>query len=787
MLDTITRLLRSIEGRGSFASRETTAARDLRLEVNGVGAIRLPVSAKLARGLCRIARPARFGSRDQTLMDKDVRDTWEIARSRVKVDERRWKQTLEPQLEKIKVNLGLPATSRLVAQLYKLLVYEPGQFFVSHQDSEKADEMIGTLAVVLPSTYRGGTEVIEHRGEKVTYRRTSRSAKSLTFIAFYADCHHEVRPVTEGFRVVLLYNLLIREGGTSRLQAEDAGAIDSLAKEVATYFEALVSEYSWQAPEPPEKLVYLLDHDYTQRSLTWHRLKRVDASRAAALRAVAERLDCEAHLALADIHESWSCEEDSYAWGYRAYNDYYDDDEDEEEEELEEDDGLGQHEDLLLTELLDSGVELRHLLDTSGKVLGPRPCYVPSTELCYTKVNSETEPFRSEHEPWMGNYGNTVDRWYHRAAVVLWPRSRTFSIRAKIDPVWAVDELARLLRKSTPCEARAQAQSLLSCWRDVVSQAGSRRLLSKTMRVVSALGDRELAASLLEPFALEHVGPASAPPLAGLLDAYGVPWCWELFLRWDGETHRFDWDHRQAWYERMPELCEVLCAKGAQSGRKLAQRVVAHEWGRAGAACAEALEDPNRPEAGRELATIGSWLIYVLESSVEVGRHDVHGDIVRFLIADDTRFPDEALVAALRECRGRHPPKELKHLGLGELLEHGTSRLAAVLAAPKRSVDDWTIEPPMKCACGLCETLGQFLASEDRIRLEWPLAKDKRRHVHQQIDRYDLPVSHATKREGRPFKLMLSKRKALFTREAERREQRKRELAWLKRQRRVFV
>ena len=287
MLENITRILQSIDGSGAFASRETTTPEDLRLEVKDVGAIRLPVTPAQARKLCRIARPARFGSRDRTLMDKGVRDTWEIARSRVKIDQRRWKQTLELQLENIRANLGLPTSSRLEAQLYKLLVYEPGQFFVPHRDSERADDMIGTLAVVLPSTYTGGTEVIEHRGEKVTYRRTSRSAKSLTFIAFYADCHHEVRPVKEGFRVVLVYNLFIRETGTSHLQLQDAGVIDLLAKDVAAYFEAPVAEYRWRAPEPPEKLVYLLDHDYTQRSLAWHRLKSVDALRTSGLRAVA--------------------------------------------------------------------------------------------------------------------------------------------------------------------------------------------------------------------------------------------------------------------------------------------------------------------------------------------------------------------------------------------------------------------------------------------------------------------------------------------------------------------
>ena len=45
--------------------------------------------------------------------------------------------------------------------------------------------------------------------------------------------------------------------------------------------------------------------------------------------------------------------------------------------------------------------------------------------------------------PWgLGNWGNTLDRWYHRAAVVVWPRQQAFANRAETSPAWALDELA---------------------------------------------------------------------------------------------------------------------------------------------------------------------------------------------------------------------------------------------------------------------------------------------------------------------------------------------------------
>jgi len=92
----------------------------------------------------------------------------------------------------VKEELGLPTRATLTAELHSLLVYEPGQFFLPHQDSEKDDAMVGSLVVSLPSAHTGGELVIDHAGQSNAYRA---SKEELTFVAFYADCPHQVTPV----------------------------------------------------------------------------------------------------------------------------------------------------------------------------------------------------------------------------------------------------------------------------------------------------------------------------------------------------------------------------------------------------------------------------------------------------------------------------------------------------------------------------------------------------------------------------------------------------------------
>jgi len=777
MLENVANTLAAIKSRGAYATRLFAGVENLHLEVKGVGTIRFPISLTQARKLCAVARRAGFGWREKTLVDPDVRDTWEIASGKVKIDQRKWKKTLDPQLEHIKRDLGLPDEGKLKAQLYKMLVYEPGQFFVPHQDSEKAGNMVGTLTVVLPSVYQGGSAIIEHRDEKITYRTSSRSTRQLAFIAFYADCRHEIRPVIKGYRVSLVYNLIFDGPAVSAISFAEAQSVDKLARYVDAHFTTPRSArgYLEKSAERPDKLVYLLDHEYTQRSLSWKRLKNGDGLRAAVLRAVAGRLDCEISLALADVHEIWSCEGDDYydcQYRGRRYDPY--------------DEGDDDPESLDLIELIDEDIELRHWIDASGKPVKSVTSEVSWNELCCTKASVDFDPFRSEHEGWMGNYGNTVDRWYHRAAVVLWPRSRSFAIRAKLSPEWAVDELWKQLETGSLEVAQERARSLLPFWSHRALRVRKKGFLTKTLRVAEVLDDRKTAASLLGPFRLHQLGVQAMPYVIALLDKHGIDWSRKVFGQWAGSDNYDYENYDKEWLGFMPTFCRKLCESGGDAGQELARWIVARQWSLIKKQCEGPLKDKAHPHALAELTTLSKSVAYVLVSCVASSSNEVRDQILDFLTADNPGYPVQCLVPILREARKNHAPKKLKELGLGALHRHCVTGLDADLAEPIRNANDWSIFPPMKCSCVLCRQLARFLADRDRVRFEWPLAQEKRRHVHAQLDEYNLPVIHTTRREGRPYTLILVKMKALFTREAERRRSQQYDLAWLNRHWRAF-
>jgi hypothetical protein len=101
-------------------------------------------------------------------------------------------------------------------------------------------------------------------------------------------------------------------------------------------------------------------------------------------------------------------------------------------------------------------------------------------------------------------------------------------------------------------------------------------------------------------------------------------------------------------------------------------------------------------------------------------------------------------------------------VGFGDLAADCAARLRARITRPLRASGDWSVElPPGNCDCELCRTLRGFLEDKDRRTFEWPLAKERRQHVHARIDATELPVTHVTRRQSSPYVLVLHKTEAL--------------------------
>jgi len=754
MTELILKALKNIQSSGSFCCKLDFPFTDLDLDVKSAGRLSFPLNRKTAAALIKEASAAKYGLRDQTLLDKNVRNAWEISKTKLKTGQN-WQNSLRSLLDRIQEKLGLPDHLSLVAQLYNLLIYEPGQFFKYHQDTEKAEDMIGTLLIVLPSQHTGGDLVIDNHGEKKTFRSSQFSLDKLTAVAFYTDCHHTVKEVTKGYRVVLTYNLLVVKTDAAAVKAQPDTHQDALIRSLKKFFATdPLSQNNKKTMMMPQHLVYLLDHDYTEYGLSWQGLKNIDALRGTALKAAAQALQLDIHLCLADVHETWSCEpEFDSRYRYRKYREEEEEDEDEENPDVE------------LTDLIDEDIELRHWLDEDGKSVA-FPEYSPHGSAChliFTKAHNELKPFNSEYEGFTGNAGDTMDHWYHRAAIVLWPSRDRNSMRFGFDRAGLLRELLKQMTvKSSWPRALEVLRSFLPYWPPVMQEdiqlANEAPLL---LRLALAVADEKLAFILVSTFDFSALTATTAKHLLKLQNAYGMTWCQKLLAAWMERPVRWHYGKNE---ESIQAIVEVLVQLPDHA--KLTDDVLQYQMKKLIKNDSSALQNESLVEHFRKLPERMTALTDFLLScaSAKAGTHFM--EWIEHVMTHREIYP----CAALGESLVRHK-KIIERLPQGKIIygklhEYVLADLQAQAKKGRRAADNWSIECKYKCHCTDCTALKQFLHSSETRILRWPMAKDRRQHIHRIIEQLMIPVSHETERKGSPYVLVLNKLAKLHMEEA---------------------
>jgi len=415
-------LLSTVQRPGDFFASGRLELLPPRLMVDGVGQIALPLLPVQAEQLIALAERAPYGRGVTTIVVTSVRRTWQIGPDRVRLDGKHWQATLDGAV--VLAAEGLGVDEAVSAELYKLLIYDKGSFFVSHRDTEKAPGMFATLVLALPSLSSGGELVVRHKEREARLDIANDDPSEMAFAAFYADCVHEVLPITAGCRATLIYNLVRKsKGGTLRPPAYEAETARTTA---------LLREWgnSKTAPEDgvPEKVVYPLEHAYSAAELDFANLKGADAAVAALLKSAAPQAGCDLHLALLSIEESGTAEHTgSYRSRYRGYDD--DDDEFEVGEVIDRSE--------LLTEW--------RRTDREPVALGEIP--IEEGEISPPDALDEMQPDEQHFHEATGNEGASFERTYRRAALVLWPSKRRLAVINQAGPAATLPYLESLAAK----------------------------------------------------------------------------------------------------------------------------------------------------------------------------------------------------------------------------------------------------------------------------------------------------------------------------------------------------
>ena len=93
------------------------------------GFLGLPLCDAQAKVIVDSCTLAPFGRGEETIVDINVRRTWQLSPTQFSINNKEWKEQLQALLAKVKADLGCDSNMNVTCELYKLLLYEPGGFF----------------------------------------------------------------------------------------------------------------------------------------------------------------------------------------------------------------------------------------------------------------------------------------------------------------------------------------------------------------------------------------------------------------------------------------------------------------------------------------------------------------------------------------------------------------------------------------------------------------------------------------------------------------------------------
>src|SRR5262249_46781845 len=121
----LSRVLAKIDRPGSFCVSGSAPAVLPGLEVEGIGPIGLPLTAKQAKELKSRCEQAPDGKGEETIVDTSVRKVWRLKPEHFSLTNPDWEPFLWQTVRKVQEELGLER-QKLESHLYELLLYERG-------------------------------------------------------------------------------------------------------------------------------------------------------------------------------------------------------------------------------------------------------------------------------------------------------------------------------------------------------------------------------------------------------------------------------------------------------------------------------------------------------------------------------------------------------------------------------------------------------------------------------------------------------------------------------------
>ena len=285
--------------------------------------------------------------------------------------------------------------------------------------------MVATLVIALPSEHTGGDVLVQLRDDEHTLRTQGLCDFGYSYLAWYADMNHSVSKVESGHRLVLTYNLIRLASDSSQITSVLNDHKQNLDKVLALWRKQDL-RFGSHSFNSYEKLVYILEHEYSEANICLDNLKGKDQLRTRNLLEACQDQGFCLYFAHFEYTLSGSVDEyeDNPNWGYGRNSAEY-------------------HE---LIDETDAEWRLQTIFQYDGKQIAA-DITLEEEDLLENTDFTGIEPDDEECDGWTGNEGCTATHFYRRTCAVIVPKTRRFDFLLRAETTNVQEYTETLLRE----------------------------------------------------------------------------------------------------------------------------------------------------------------------------------------------------------------------------------------------------------------------------------------------------------------------------------------------------
>jgi hypothetical protein len=415
-----------------------------------------------------------------------------------------------------------------------------------------------------------------------------------------------------------------------------------------------------------------------------------------------------------------------------------------------------------MEEIYDSSLTVDHWIDAAGKLKEFGEITLTEEQIVSKMELDEREPDEQEVEGPTGNAGATMDRWYHQAAMVIWPNKAHFSILLHAGQYSAIPELQEMLANNSADLARCRefASLILEHWQlsttnnfEIIG-AETVAMTHQMLLALKQLADSLLLERFCNQILVSDFSGSEGGDMRGVCEQYGWANFSNALLHMSTQTQL---SKVAAFCRLLADFCTQTISDEQQGfATELAQNALDSLL-----SCEEKYyygQDNNelKKQAISHLFKAVDFLNQV--QLVERLGQSLANAPQRF----DLRTVLFPVVIELKQWLDLQPNAcpSFKTFFLQPCLERIKDLATLRIDAPK----DWQRAADLSCHCADCTELAQFLRNPLQKEYRFRMRQDRRDHLENQMRHHQSDVTRTTERKGSPHTLVCVKNQASYER-----------------------